>query len=613
MRKLWFKNKDKFIIAITLMTILFISIKYLSYNIQKVEKKFLSESVIFFSGQPTPLITFSSNCLYNFKDVNVFSKKKRFRLPVEILSEVILNGTRNMNVTVNECFLKHILYLGDYKNNSYCFKNISENLYKNKSFLTLLSKHYFLNSLNLYNKLILYADFIGLYYELKKSTLVIKPLLTLKNQNVVLNGKNFISCMDVVNNRAFLLRINDYLINETIHKIKKVISNIYINLHRIFPLYIFKNVIWVSIEESVKLSICKNHLTMRIDFFSRILKTIHASYKKSSNISFSINIYLLKEYAFIKYKYLILHKFYMLNHTICFHKISTLYFLSVLLILISLFAKQFSLFRTVSKILGLTLTLNSIFMIIKAYLYALTPLTNLYETVIFVCVLFSLFLIIKNNNFVFYNFSKITIILLGFTINLVQSESLRSLEIISGILKANIWLSTHVVFMSIGYSICLGMSYLSNIQIISYLKIKMIQKIFVKKKYAYRINYLMIQVSFFFMLTGTMLGSIWANNAWGRLWEWDPKENGALILISLLLIHVHQFKSFVFIKKILFSEVFLNIWVFISWFAINLLGVGLHSYGFLNNLFFTLVFFFLYSMYNMILFFNLLKLITKKY
>ena len=89
----------------------------------------------------------------------------------------------------------------------------------------------------------------------------------------------------------------------------------------------------------------------------------------------------------------------------------------------------------------------------------------------------------------------------------------------------------------------------------------------------------------FFSLFGTILGGIWADQSWGRFWGWDPKENGAMLIVLWLLWLLHGLIS----KHIgqlgfAFGMVITNIIVALAWFGVNLLGVGLHSYGFTENI-----------------------------
>jgi ABC-type transport system involved in cytochrome c biogenesis permease subunit len=96
-----------------------------------------------------------------------------------------------------------------------------------------------------------------------------------------------------------------------------------------------------------------------------------------------------------------------------------------------------------------------------------------------------------------------------------------------------------------------------------------------------------------FMLTiGTFLGGIWANESWGRYWGWDPKENGAMMIVlwNALLLHARWDKMIGALGFAILAVVG-NIITAWSMFGTNLLGVGLHSYGFSKETFYYLVYF----------------------
>jgi ABC-type transport system involved in cytochrome c biogenesis permease subunit len=93
-----------------------------------------------------------------------------------------------------------------------------------------------------------------------------------------------------------------------------------------------------------------------------------------------------------------------------------------------------------------------------------------------------------------------------------------------------------------------------------------------------------------FSFVGTILGGIWADQSWGRFWGWDPKENGALLIVLWNAIILHaRWGGLVRERGLAVMSVFGNIVVSLSWFGVNMLGVGLHSYGFMDQAFGTLM------------------------
>jgi ABC-type transport system involved in cytochrome c biogenesis permease subunit len=89
-----------------------------------------------------------------------------------------------------------------------------------------------------------------------------------------------------------------------------------------------------------------------------------------------------------------------------------------------------------------------------------------------------------------------------------------------------------------------------------------------------------------FSFLGTVLGGIWADQSWGRFWGWDPKENGALLIVIWKAANLHaRWGGLVRERGIMNMAIFGNIVTSFSWFGVNMLGIGLHSYGFMDAAF----------------------------
>jgi hypothetical protein len=85
---------------------------------------------------------------------------------------------------------------------------------------------------------------------------------------------------------------------------------------------------------------------------------------------------------------------------------------------------------------------------------------------------------------------------------------------------------------------------------------------------------------------GTVLGGIWADQSWGRFWGWDPKENGALLIVLWNGVILHaRWGGMIKERGLMAMAVFGNIITSFSWFGVNMLGIGLHSYGFMDAAF----------------------------
>nr|YP_010428147.1 cytochrome c heme attachment protein [Gyrinops vidalii]YP_010428150.1 cytochrome c heme attachment protein [Gyrinops vidalii]USN93549.1 cytochrome c heme attachment protein [Gyrinops vidalii]USN93552.1 cytochrome c heme attachment protein [Gyrinops vidalii] len=93
-------------------------------------------------------------------------------------------------------------------------------------------------------------------------------------------------------------------------------------------------------------------------------------------------------------------------------------------------------------------------------------------------------------------------------------------------------------------------------------------------------SYRIISLGFLFLTIGILSGAVWANEAWGSYWNWDPKETWAFITWTIFAIYLHTRTNPNLEgvnSAIVASAGFLIIWI--CYFGVNLLGIGLHSYG----------------------------------
>ena len=93
-----------------------------------------------------------------------------------------------------------------------------------------------------------------------------------------------------------------------------------------------------------------------------------------------------------------------------------------------------------------------------------------------------------------------------------------------------------------------------------------------------------------FSFVGTVLGGLWADQSWGRFWGWDVKENGAVMIVlwNAILLHA-RWGGIVRERGLMCLAIGGNIVTAWSWFGVNNLGIGLHSYGFTSGVMIALV------------------------
>lgn len=163
-----------------------------------------------------------------------------------------------------------------------------------------------------------------------------------------------------------------------------------------------------------------------------------------------------------------------------------------------------------------------------------------------------------------------------------------TMEMLEAVLDTNFWLATHVVAITIGYASMFVAGFLAIIYIVRGLFTKGLDK--VTANALKRMVYGILCFATLFSFVGTVLGGIWADQSWGRFWGWDPKENGALMIVIWCGIMLHaRMGGLIKDRGLMAMAVFGNIVTSFSWFGVNMLGVGLHSYGFMDKAMFWLV------------------------
>ncbi len=163
-----------------------------------------------------------------------------------------------------------------------------------------------------------------------------------------------------------------------------------------------------------------------------------------------------------------------------------------------------------------------------------------------------------------------------------------NLESVRAVLDSNFWLATHVTIVTLGYSATFVAGLLGAL----HLALRAFKKDYNWGDSVARAAYGILAFAVLASFIGTMLGGIWADQSWGRFWGWDPKENGAILIVIWCAICLHaRWGGLVRREGLMQLLVFGNIVTAWSWFGTNLLGVGLHSYGFTESGFFWLMVF----------------------
>nr|QBC71811.1 cytochrome c heme attachment protein [Drosera indica] len=284
---------------------------------------------------------------------------------------------------------------------------------------------------------------------------------------------------------------------------------------------------------------------------------------------------------------------------------------SIVLIAITIFLltflinKQIELYDSLQK--GMVVTFLSITLLLfTRWIYSSHfPLSDFYESLIFLSWSFYIIHIIP----FFKTYSKLlraisspsVIFLQGFaTSGLLQQ---RTLTIIVPALQSQ-WLMMHVSMIVLGYGALLCGSLLSvallfikrelsifffvlsEIQYINEKRSKILEKYgknYYRSQFIQQLDqwsYRVICLGFIFLTMGILSGAVWANQAWGSYWNWDPKETWAFITWTIFIIffHIRTKKNRQAENSAIVASIgFIIIWI--CYLGVNFLGIGLHSYG----------------------------------
>ena len=303
-----------------------------------------------------------------------------------------------------------------------------------------------------------------------------------------------------------------------------------------------------------------------------------------------------------------------------FYNAMVIYVLAGLLACFFWFNLSETLRRSAVWLLWLAFAIHTTGLIYRMVLEGRPPVTNLYSSAIFIgwgACLLGLILEHFHKN----GIGAVMSAGIGF-ITLIIAHHLGTqgdtMEMMRAVLDTNFWLATHVVAVTVGYASTFAAGFLGLIYVLlgvftTRLKTQLspdratsvgivlghaaggalgaaVGGVVMKKsaelgdnfgKSISRMVYGIVCFATLFSFVGTVLGGIWADQSWGRFWGWDPKENGALIIVlwNALILHL-RWGGIIRERGLVTCAIFGNIVTAWSWFGVNMLGIGLHSYGF---------------------------------
>jgi cytochrome c-type biogenesis protein CcsB len=271
------------------------------------------------------------------------------------------------------------------------------------------------------------------------------------------------------------------------------------------------------------------------------------------------------------------------NHLNTFFIAKVLLGLAALLALIGLFSKKRPV--AVASMAGIiaAFALCTFGIILRMLIMRHPPVTNLYETFIFVAwttMIIGMFIEFAGIR----SIGLVTASLAGFIFLHVAGRYAAdgdTLGMLAAVLDSGFWLTTHIITIALGYAGCMGAAFIGHIYLVKKLLSPSDKAPLAMIGQAV---YGVFAFGFLFTTIGTVTGGMWADQAWGRFWGWDPKENGALLIILWCAIIFHARMSRRIADAGMAAGAIVSaILVMCTWIGVNLLGTGLHSYGFTTS------------------------------
>jgi len=283
-----------------------------------------------------------------------------------------------------------------------------------------------------------------------------------------------------------------------------------------------------------------------------------------------------------------------LGHTSPTSLATAVYLLAIVMGLIAFAIDSPRLNQAVWGTVAIAFAVHTVVLISRIYITGRAPVINLYSSAVFIGWAAALFGLIVERIFRYGTGNMLAAVAgmmtlrvaYNLTLNVGQAETMGVLQ---AVLDTQFWLTTHVISVSLGYVATMVAGLLG----IGYLIAGWVNAGSVLRRDLYRCIYGASCFGILFSFIGTVLGGLWADDSWGRFWGWDPKENGALLIViwNALMLHA-RWDGMVKATGFALLAIGGNIVTAWSWFGTNELGIGLHSYGFTEGMLLKLAIFF---------------------
>lgn len=250
---------------------------------------------------------------------------------------------------------------------------------------------------------------------------------------------------------------------------------------------------------------------------------------------------------------------------------------------LSLICLFFKWHKTGTTALALAFTIHTTLLALRCFILGRPPVSNMFETVIYVpwiAVLtgIALRVVLKSNLSLMAAAFVSLVLFLVLDLSGLNAE----MENVQAVLDSQFWLLIHVLMVVGSYGLYALCGILGHIYLVLAVRHgRETEKMQATARSLIQAMYLGTAL----LISGTVLGGVWAAESWGRFWDWDPKEAWAFITacIYAMVIHAYRFRHIAHFGLAVGSILGLMA-VSFTWYGVNyILGTGLHSYGFGNG------------------------------
>ena len=262
------------------------------------------------------------------------------------------------------------------------------------------------------------------------------------------------------------------------------------------------------------------------------------------------------------------------------HIAMTLYIVALILGCVYLMVDIPRLRSAVWGILLVALVIHTLVLLSRIVITGRAPVINLYSSAVFIGWAGVIFGVVQEKIFRYGEGNLLAagsgVLALLVAYGLSQNTG-DTMPVLQAVLDTQFWLGTHVITVTLGYTATMVAGLLG----IRYLVAGWLGADSESLRQIYRTIYGATCFGILFSFVGTVLGGLWADDSWGRFWGWDPKENGALLIViwNAMMLHA-RWDGIAGARGFAILAIGGNIVTAWSYFGTNELGLGLHSYGF---------------------------------